>query len=291
MKNYQKIIAGLLGSKLIAYNADLAKALKDIPSAVFLNQLLYWWRKGKYPEKIWKTDEDFYKECGLTSEQCKRIRKKLQSLGLITVKKEGLPAKNFYYIHLEKIEELIASLTSEWESPSQESGNPTDKREGNPLTNTKNTTENTYKDYNNKEEQYSKIFCQEQVPDRSSSPPLNSEYKQFEKEIVEEWNKLSQKYPVIPCVKVIGSDRRRHLKQRFTNKEFVKHYKEALAKIPEYKFLLGENPRRWVANFDWFIRNDSNWAKILEGKYKEVLTEADKRRRAKEIMRRVFGNG
>jgi len=30
---------------------------------------------------------------------------------------------------------------------------------------------------------------------------------------------------------------------------------------------MGENDRQWVADFDWIIKNDTNWVKVMEGKY------------------------
>src|SRR5580704_12891005 len=32
-------------------------------------------------------------------------------------------------------------------------------------------------------------------------------------------------------------------------------------------FLCGEGPGGWCANFDWLIANDTNYLKILEGRY------------------------
>lgn len=33
-------------------------------------------------------------------------------------------------------------------------------------------------------------------------------------------------------------------------------------------FLTGKNDRKWVANFDWIIRNDENIVKVVEGSYR-----------------------
>ena len=157
-ENYQKIIANLIGSKLIAFNRDISEFLgNDITCALFVNQLLYWWQKGKYPDKIFKKDSEFYEECGLTERICRRARKKLKALGWIDYKKEGIPPITHYYIFFEKIaddltkwmeikknnpnqkshyKKLDTNLTKSQESILQNSRNI-------PENTTKNTTENT----------------------------------------------------------------------------------------------------------------------------------------------------
>lgn len=94
-------------------------------------------------------------------------------------------------------------------------------------------------------------------------------YVNFEELTLTSWNSLCTKYPILPAIKKISPDRRKHLKQRFANKDFVNSWEKVLNDIPDCPFLMGENDRKWVANFDWLIRNDSNYLKILEGKYKK----------------------
>jgi len=111
IENYQKTIASLIGSKQIAFNRDIAEFLgNDITCAIFINQLLYWWQKGKHQDKIFKSDKEFYNECGLTKRMCKRAREKLKEIDWISYKKEGIPPINHYYINIEKIAEDL----TEW---------------------------------------------------------------------------------------------------------------------------------------------------------------------------------
>jgi len=42
--------------------------------------------------------------------------------------------------------------------------------------------------------------------------------------------------------------------------------------VKQTPFLMGVNDRKWVADFDWLIGNDTNMAKVLEGKYGNVET-------------------
>ena len=56
---------------------------------------------------------------------------------------------------------------------------------------------------------------------------------------------------------------------------------ERMDKTP---FLLGENQRGWRATFDWIIANETNSAKVLEGKYDPKL----KPKTADDVLREVF---
>ena len=114
-------------------------------------------------------------------------------------------------------------------------------------------------------------------------------YVNFEKLTLTTWNSLCNKYPTISRIKAISPERRQHLKQRFNNKDFVKNWPEVIKKIPEYPFLLGNNDRKWTISFDWLIKNDTNYLKVLEGKYKKVMTEKEKVERSKELWNKLYG--
>lgn len=92
-------------------------------------------------------------------------------------------------------------------------------------------------------------------------------YVDWETSTINNWNSLCDKYPMLCKIKSISPTRKKHLKQRYSNKHFVEQYHTILTKIPESKFLLGENDRGWVISLDWLIRNDDNYVKVLEGKY------------------------
>jgi hypothetical protein len=121
-----------------------------------------------------------------------------------------------------------------------------------------------------------------QSPSENSKKSLKRE---DEDKLMRLWNELTVKYPVLAKVLKISPERRRHLKQRFINKDFMLKFEEVLKKIPKSKFLLGENDRKWVVSFDWLIANDTNYLKILEGKYEERKSEATKK--IEEIKKRL----
>jgi hypothetical protein len=49
--------------------------------------------------------------------------------------------------------------------------------------------------------------------------------------------------------------------------KFIDQFTRAVVKAQETPFLRGEGPKGWKADFDWFIANDRNVVKVLEGKY------------------------
>jgi hypothetical protein len=60
--------------------------------------------------------------------------------------------------------------------------------------------------------------------------------------------------------------RRNQLRTRLRDPTWLDKALEAISRIPECPFLLGDNDRGWRADMEWFLRPDSV-AKVLEGKY------------------------
>jgi hypothetical protein len=63
-----------------------------------------------------------------------------------------------------------------------------------------------------------------------------------------------------------------HLKTRLLEAEFKTNFDTILTNILDSDFLMGKKPSKdhqnFKADFDWLIKNDTNYIKILEGKYK-----------------------
>jgi len=125
----------------------------------------------------------------------------------------------------------------------------------------------------------------EETSDQFTRP--SNDFENFSKNIVNEWNNIAAKNPVLAGVMILSKERLRHLKQRYANSGFRKNIITAIRTIPKYKFLLGENERKWVVSFDWLIKNDTNFVKIIEGRYKEIETESERQRKAKELLNKI----
>lgn len=105
---YQKLIEkAYSGTKQIAYNPELAKALGSVKAGLLLNQLLFWHGKGRDPEWTYKTIKEMEKETGLSrAEQATAIRI-CKRYEILEVKRKGIPAKRHFRININKIVELM----------------------------------------------------------------------------------------------------------------------------------------------------------------------------------------
>ncbi len=95
--------------RLIGYYPDIAKAIGDVKTTVFLCQFLYW--EGKQHDKqygIYKTQEEIYNETGLGRREQERARKRLKSLGILTETKRSTPAKLYFKFHWNILDEIVS---------------------------------------------------------------------------------------------------------------------------------------------------------------------------------------
>lgn len=101
--------------------------------------------------------------------------------------------------------------------------------------------------------------------------PLKNGYPAFEANLFVHWNSLCDKYPILSKIVRISETRRRHLKKRFESKHYQENIQKAIDTISESSFLRGKNDWEWKVTFDWLIQNDTNYLKILEGRYKDKI--------------------
>lgn len=114
-KNYQRMIAGQLGEKLISYNPGLTKMLHSPIASIFLQQMLYWWKKGHYPDWIWKTIEEMEEETGLTRTQQDTAIKILkdEKCKILKTKLKGVPPIRYFQINFEILSSKIVKFNEE----------------------------------------------------------------------------------------------------------------------------------------------------------------------------------
>lgn len=109
-KDHQKLVADVLGTRLIAFNPDLARITGSVEAGLLLNQLLYWHKKGHNPEWFYKTIKEIQDETCLTRSQQDTAIKKCKKIGLFEMKRKGIPAKRHFRVDVEKIVELLRTL-------------------------------------------------------------------------------------------------------------------------------------------------------------------------------------
>lgn len=102
-------------------------------------------------------------------------------------------------------------------------------------------------------------------------------YREWEQKVVTAWNKFIQDNSApIPKIIKLSDSRRKHLKVRYTEPDFKNFGALLVAVSKQRDFLFGDTERGWMISFDWLIKNDTNYIKVLEGQYKK---------------QRGFGNG
>ena len=91
-------------------------------------------------------------------------------------------------------------------------------------------------------------------------------------DLVDAWNEVT--HLPIPRCREITKERRRKIQARMQERPDLAEWRDIFGRVEASSFCRGEIPGRngsapWVADFDWIIANDTNPAKVLEGKYDE----------------------
>ena len=94
----------------ISFHRCLVEPCKGVAGALFMSQAIYWTNRTKHADGwFYKTAKEWHEETGLTDEIQATIRKKLgkDGLGIIEEKLQGLPAKLWYRVNIERLDELL----------------------------------------------------------------------------------------------------------------------------------------------------------------------------------------
>ena len=103
---------------------------------------------------------------------------------------------------------------------------------------------------------YSKVKYSKVYKEESESAPI--------KEIFDLYNNICKS---LPSARKLSDSRRKHIKARWNEEQDISIFEEVFKKAESSSFLTGNNDRGWQANLDWIISNNTNFNKILEGKY------------------------
>lgn len=203
------------------------------------NEVYYWTARSKISEEL--------PLLNLKSDSVYRHLKSLEDLGLIDYKKVGKKdcvkltklGKSYYVGNKSELDKNSEINPSKF-------GNKSEKNsEINPTYNNTNPIRAT-KD--NKEEKDKKDFS----------------------EILNLWNELAAAFNLNKVSKLTTKRRNKLLTRMTENQNFLEEFKTALENIKQSNFLQGKNNRNWKVDFDWLIANDTNFIKVLEGKYTDV---------------------
>jgi hypothetical protein len=98
----------------------------------------------------------------------------------------------------------------------------------------------------------------------AAAPKHDHDPEDTAESIVEKWNRAAQEMG-LPQVRSITPQRKKKIAARMREPEF--HMGRIIEKIMRSNFLRGENDRGWTVNFDFVIRSEDSYTRILEGMY------------------------
>ncbi|XJF68808.1 replication protein [Escherichia coli] len=126
----------------IAFQRSFIRLEMGVTAALFLSQLTYWTNRTTDDGWVYKTQDEWEEETGLSRYEQEGARKKLRGLGVLLERKQGLPARLYYKIDNDVLCQLLTSAYKDAEKPHTGEGKTTRPVRGKP-TNilTENTTE------------------------------------------------------------------------------------------------------------------------------------------------------
>lgn len=89
-----------------------------------------------------------------------------------------------------------------------------------------------------------------------TDPPQKKSVKEIQAEIQAAWNAMAHEVG-LPRFESWNEDRTKHLRARLRSTYWRDNWREAIKRIPQNPWNLGDNPRNWLANIDWFLRDKS----------------------------------
>ncbi|MDW3569274.1 hypothetical protein [Enterobacter asburiae] len=90
----------------IAFQRSFVRLGVGITGALLLSQIVYWQNRME-GQWFYKTQADLEEETGLTRYEQEGARKKLVSCGVLEEAKRGIPAKLYFRVNQERLEELL----------------------------------------------------------------------------------------------------------------------------------------------------------------------------------------
>jgi hypothetical protein len=121
-QTHRQKVKDLLPNRVVGYSPDLARRVGGATIGLFLSQLLFLSDKGANPEGwVYKSEAEMGKETGLTKREQQTARRKLLSLGVITIMRGGW--KNTYHFKVlwEKLYQVIAGTQQTQTVPTEKS--------------------------------------------------------------------------------------------------------------------------------------------------------------------------
>ena len=95
-----------LGERPIAVLPAYISITGSTSGAILLAQVLWFFTFYKCKE-FYKTDRAFCEQTNMGFKELRAAKKKLEDLGLVSITRKGIPAKSYYFLHVNKLDEYI----------------------------------------------------------------------------------------------------------------------------------------------------------------------------------------
>ncbi|HDH7836443.1 TPA: replication protein RepO [Raoultella ornithinolytica] len=129
----------------IAFQRSFIRLNIGLTAALFLSQMTYWTNRSDDDGWVYKTQEEWEEETGLSRYEQEGARKKLRSIGVLLEKKKGVPARLFYKIDNDVLFQALVAANKDAEKPHTGMRKTSKQVSGKPANFlTENTTENIY---------------------------------------------------------------------------------------------------------------------------------------------------
>lgn len=147
----------------IAFQRSFIRLDIGVTAALFLSQMIYWTNRSDDDGWIYKTQEEWEEETGLSRYEQEGARKKLRSIGVLQEKKKGVPARLFYKVDNDVLFQSLVAANKNAEKPHTRVRKTSKQVSGKPANIlTENTTENIDPPYPQKGEGDEHIFSDAQ---------------------------------------------------------------------------------------------------------------------------------
>lgn len=91
--------------------------------------------------------------------------------------------------------------------------------------------------------------------------------------LVEYWNSKGN----LPTIRKFTHQRQLKLKARMKERLFTENWKGIIDRVSASPFCTGQKGRGWKADVGWILDNDTNYVKVLEGKYEDSIPQSGER--------------
>jgi hypothetical protein len=119
-QTHRQKIKDMLPNRVVGYSPDLARMVGGATTGLFLSQLLFLSDKGANPDGwVYKSEQEMGKETGLTKREQQTARRKLLSLGVITIMRGGFRNTYHFKVIWEKLYQVIAGIQQPQNVPTE----------------------------------------------------------------------------------------------------------------------------------------------------------------------------